>query len=363
MWQQRDHNEAEKKDADAEPVNNQGVSSYKRHRANLLAAGSGFGKKRLPQWVISRQICVYKTVDYKHVPRKDQDEALSLKVTQLSPFKQFGYSVAWADGVAMVWLWDAEIQAELMAQQGIADARIIPETLLQPQPEEPHADHASLRIVRCREGVDIQVWDGAVLSYSQCAGDDQFEPIVNQIKRTFSLPINAPPDIEDGSEWLNMPWGQQGSGEIVNAVDEWMPRAALLTFVVLMAWFVGGGWVWQNSEKDITDQMEALEGRIQSILVSRDQAIDARIQIDQLGELQLRLQGDLLLELQSLLPKDAHIKQFTYQHGSLVIEIQSAQQDPRHYVRTFQKEKHFSAIEVQPMGTKGLIRISMQVSS
>ncbi len=325
--------------------------------------GSGLGKRQPPQWVISRQACVYKTLDYNHVSRADRQEALNLKVDQISPFTTSGHAIVWDAGVAMVWLWDAAVQQQLMEQQGVISANALPETLLQTLP--PQVDSkAHLRVVNCRDGLDVQVWKGGLLAYSQWCTEGQSADILAQAARSYSLSVpSAGLQPVDPGAWLSKPWGRQGADELAGMAEKWLPRSAVVIFLIIVAWSLGGGWAWQRAENAVAEEIDALEVKIQSILIARDTAVRTRSKIDQFGSLQLMRQSDLLLDVSNRLPKDAVLGQFTYQQDELVIEITSAQQDPRFYVRAFQKGPRFSGVDVQSLGGKGNLRIRMKVAS
>lgn len=106
-------------------------------------------------WVLARALCRFRVVDLAQVPATGRAQALRLQVAQLSPFADTGHCVVWQGGKALLWMWDAALVRQAMAEAGVAAkrAQVWPESLLY-APGVPGA-----RLVQALQGVEAQIWD------------------------------------------------------------------------------------------------------------------------------------------------------------------------------------------------------------
>lgn len=146
----------------------QGRGKDGRAQLEWVRRGTGLARRAPAQWIVDRAWCVYRCLDLNHVPRSDRYQALALKLAALAPFRRAGHYVAWRGGHALVWFWDEEVR-EAVAEDCVDQPRryrCIPESLLQAPPRSV-AEGETVRLLRVRSGLDLQVWrdDCLVLSH------------------------------------------------------------------------------------------------------------------------------------------------------------------------------------------------------
>ena len=343
-WQTRDLS------ADTQPV-------------EKLRDSGRFGAALLPQWVISRQLCVFRTVDMAHVPRTDRAAALTLKLQQLSPFQASDHYVAWQGGTAMVWFWDADALTVALAEAGLARARVIPEPLLLPKPATGAAQDAGLlHIVQCRDGFDLQLWRDNCLQASRWLRHHPEPATSATFARKHALG-HCPEPRTIKSAWLSEPWGRAPGGEYLDRLEPWLPRALAVVFCLALAWPLGSGLRWQSANAELRQQLDSLQQEVDPILTARNNARFAQSQVERLAALSPWRQTDLLFQLADLLPKDMRLERWTYRQGDIVLELRSANQDPRFYVRTLEERGGFEKVEVQPLAGENRLRLKFRVKS
>ena len=58
------------------------------------------------QWVVGRDLCVYRLFHLPDVPGTERKSAIDIHIRQWSPFADTGSYVVWKDDIAQVWIWD-----------------------------------------------------------------------------------------------------------------------------------------------------------------------------------------------------------------------------------------------------------------
>ncbi len=115
------------------------------------------------QWIVSRELCLYRLIDFRHIPEDSRSQALDFEFQNHSPFELTDYYVIWKEGIAQVWFWDKKLTATVLDEQSVEAFEIVPESILM----APETDDGLKFIKTLDDGVDLQLWNEGVLLASQ----------------------------------------------------------------------------------------------------------------------------------------------------------------------------------------------------
>jgi len=115
------------------------------------------------QWIVSRELCLYRLVDYRHIPEDSRTQALDFELQNHSPFELTDYYVLWKEGIAQVWFWDKKLTSSVLDEQAVKVFEIVPESILR----YPETDDGLKFIKTLDDGFDLQLWNEGVLLASQ----------------------------------------------------------------------------------------------------------------------------------------------------------------------------------------------------
>jgi len=298
------------------------------------------------QWIVGRDHCLYRLFPLSDIPPAERKSAVGVAVRQWSPFAETGTWVVWHDGMAQVWIWDEARRCEAAEENRAPRARAIPETLLQPVP-----DQDGVRLVSCSHGVDGQIWRHGVLAVSHWW---PLEPDSVQwacfIVSGDHDPGMAIPDPEKYS-FLARPWGRSAfsSRTALQLHEKRLVSftAAVLCFMMILQVVALGKW--QRYRNALEEQVVDLTNEVQPVLAARARALENRRVA---GEL-LSLSGyPSILELWTVIlerqvGKDIRMVKWHYGEGKLSLTLQGKNMDPRLNVKSFQSHPFFTGVTVE----------------
>jgi hypothetical protein len=167
------------------------------------------------------------------VPKDKRAGALRLQVLEWSPFSSPDMLFDITDGPVGAWIWDADHLREALAAANIDSrrARPVPETALRP----PLAD--GIRLVRCLDGIEGQLWSKSLLTNSRWWPTPPDEVAWVRFQRASGIAAadiaSRPPEVED-LPWLNRPWPRSGTFLTVAKPSNAQLAAAIA--VVALTW-------------------------------------------------------------------------------------------------------------------------------
>lgn len=127
---------------------------FLHHSDRVVRAATRWGRV---EWVLSRALYRVIRINLAQVAVADRASALALKVRQISPFAETGFTAAWHGGNVVVAMWDRAAVAA--AQQGVgvdAPDAVLPETFLRPPA-------SGTRFSQALDGFEAQVWRNGAL--------------------------------------------------------------------------------------------------------------------------------------------------------------------------------------------------------
>ncbi len=334
----------------------QGRGKDGRAQLEWVRRGTGLARRAPAQWIVDRAWCVYRCLDLNHVPRSDRYQALALKLAALAPFRRAGHYVAWRGGHALVWFWDEEVR-EAVAEDCVDQPRryrCIPESLLQAPPRSV-AEGETVRLLRVRSGLDLQVWrdDCLVLSHF-FPSPPQPEQWVRLLRGLAGIRIPESLVAEPG-ESLGRPWAVPAAEATLLRWERWLPHGLIATLLLGCGFNLGEGLSWWWAERALRTQYDQLSDQVSPILSARNQALQTNRMATELGRaLQHRSQVALLGQVAELLPKDSRLLAWRYRGSELDLRIGTDSVDPRLYVRRFMESGSFEDVRVEPSQSEGL---------
>lgn len=309
----------------------------------------GVWRRAAAQWVIERSQCLYRCLDFSHVPRGQRSQALSTKLPSLSPYRSPGYYAVWRGGQVMLWLWDHELQLE-MAQQSNGfprHYRCLPETLLQSPVLVDAPNH--VRLLAGRLGHDLQVWKSGVLllsiHYRSPPSPEQMSLVIRGVGG-----IDAHSGVAaEQAQYLALPWAGGGQG-IQADWERWMPHALLAVLLLGGIFQLTQGVSWWMEARSLQGEHEQLMERLDNLLTARTRAQQAH---DAIEKLQQRMQAsplqiELLRKISGLLPPDSKLSHWRFAGNDLELLITTQNTDPRFFVKRLEEEGGFHNVKVEP---------------
>jgi len=295
--------------------------------------------------VVPRSECVHRHQSFRDLPVKQRGAALSLAALRWAPTSDSRWMVRWQDGEAQVWIWTPPDGVEPDAA-----AVLVPEAALRAAPVSAEVE----RLVAMREGVDGQVWRDGCLVASRWWPSVPEAPAWWQFLRSSGVSIEGRPDVPavDDAPLLPTPWGQAPSR------FRWSPaqlesafwRGALLLSVFLVGWQVCAGLVWGVASAYQDARLERLRSESAPLIAARERAEADRARIEALLAPATGPRDYLLLaDVRSRLPEQARLITWFRDGGSLRLELQSAESDPRVFVQAFRGHPLLAGVTINPL--------------
>lgn len=317
-----------------------------------MAAGGVFGGHR---WVVARGDCQYRREDLRVLPVRRRLQAARLAAIRHRPAPTALTYVAWTDGIAHFWFWDAP--PELRAD---TDGRWLPETLLlPPSPVD------GVRLVELVRGVEGQFWQGGVLTSSQWWSEVPGGEAWLRFVRAAGLDpagVTAQPE-PVRLAWSARPWGEVSLAQRLAGLFE-EKLAWLLLFSALAA---GLGWQlaslhrWQEAGSQLAARVERVRAAVNPLLAAREQAETAQLELARLQALRpLADDYRLMAGVARHLPAGGVLLSWQREAGKLQLRLRSEQTDPRAFVAAFEGDPELSDVAVTPV-SGGVMQLTFEL--
>ena len=318
-------------------------------------------KNRGPrQWIVGRDHCLYQLFPMSDMPPAERKSAVDVAIRQWSPFADSGTCVVWHEDMAQVWIWDEAERRKAAAENGVVKAQAIPETLLQPVPNQD-----GVRLVSCGHGVEGQIWKHGVLAASH------WWPLQpdrdNWIRFLLSSDYDPGMTIMEPEKcpFLDKPWGRSStlSRTFLQFQEKRLVAAIFFVLSFVMIWQLVSLWKWQDYRNDLQEQVGVLTSQVQPLLTSRGQALEDRRVAEELLSLSAY---PTMLELWAVMierqvGKDVRMIDWHYSEGKLSFTLQGKNMDPRFNVKAFQEHPFFTGVTVEKGRNPMELTVSMSV--
>jgi len=313
---------------------------YLQTRTDVVPPSGKAGRK---QWVVARSLCFYRLFVLGDVPSSERRGALGMRISEWSPFPETGRYVVWRDERAMVWVWDEEERRRKAQAANMSGTGVVPEPLLRDCPRDD-----GLRVVKCIDGIEVQLWKGDVLTTSRWWADvPQRESWSRFLLALDRNPLDPFPDAVE-LPWLDRPWGGGSqSGFVLNPQHEKryvLPAFAI--FALFLIWNGTGIAKWHGAIAELEERSRSLGHEVEPILKARSCALDYR----QKAEAFLSLasypsQMELMASVAGKFPtKEVTFVEWHYSKGHLAFGLQGENLDPSYFVSACQEFSFFSDV-------------------
>lgn len=318
--------------------------------------------------MLARPLYRFKRFDLKQVPRASRAAALNLQLQQWTPFADSGYYVAWSDGCALAFCWDAARVAEAVSGQNLnpGRVRVIPETVLRP------AGSAGARLLASLQGCEGQLWADGQLAQSRWwkdrpAADEwlAFQRDAGCLPDIQQADVPAPQDLT----LADTPWARTADGfgwSVGNWRDEKLAYFALaLLLLPPTAWQAARLHHYGLATEQLQAELDALQQEAGPVADARGQALQALARVQQLQAIdpypsQLALMAWIG---EKLIRPGERLVEWNYQDGKLKITLATATEieSSSTLVNTLQLSGLFDNVHTQPSKTPKSITLEMDV--
>lgn len=272
------------------------------------------------QWVLSRALYRFHTVDLGPVPARNRAQALQLALIQWTPFARSAYYIGWQGDMALVWAWDADRVEAAWAQHQLpkAQVQVLPETLLRPPQRE------GLVLLQNLEGCEAQVWRQGVLMHSRWWPQTPAADEWLMFQRDAALGPQQQQVAVPAARTLAMgerPWlDDSAAGDPSTHGSERLAfTVAALALFAATCWYGATSIKLRNQIDTLTQQKAQLQSQATPIAQARGQALDDLARVQTLRALNPHPEQLLLMAkvAQSLPPDKSALKDWDFQNGQL----------------------------------------------
>lgn len=317
---------------------------------------------------MARPLYRFKRFDLRQIPAGNRAAALELQLRQWTPFADSGHYIAWDDGCALAFCWDAERVAQAMGEHKLKPgrARIIPETVLRP------AGGDGPRLLASLQGCEGQIWAGGRLAQSRWwrAAPSADEWLAFQ--RDAGCPPQAQQACAPAPQNLPLaeaPWAKTSGGPgwaPGNWRDEKLAYYALaLLLLPPTAWQAARLDSYRRATEQLQAELDTLQQQAGPVADARGQALQALARVQQLQAIdpypsQLELMAWIADKL--IRPGD-RLAEWNYHDGKLKITLATAAEieSSSTLVNTLQLSGLFDNVHAQPGKTPRSIALEMDV--
>lgn len=285
-----------------------------------------------------------------------------MKLTGLSPYRLPGHYAVWRGGLAMVWLWDREIQQELASTEPELPRhyRCLPETVL--QRAVATTEQSVTRLQKTRRGIDLQVWKAGALMQSIHYQSPPSPSQIGMLARGIAG-LDAQLQLEaESADYLPAPWGGGWQG-VQGQWERWVPHGLLTVLLLGCSVQLAQGISWWSESRKLQSEHAQLVDRIEPLLEARTRTQQASAFSAQLHKRmdEQPSQIELLRKVAPLLPVDSRLLSWRLRDHELELQITTDNQDPRYFVQQLQEGGKFQNVRVEPAPAGNGLRLLMSL--
>lgn len=316
------------------------------------------------EWVIARALCRFRRFDLRAIPKAQQAQGLGLQISQWSPYPRTGRAIVMKDGLAQVWIWDAELVEAAQRASGIDPRRVsvVPEPLLHPA----RLDGAC--VLHSLEGYEGQIWRRGQLVASAWWPEIPGEAAWWNFLRDASLPPGAqqprPPQPE-ALTWLSRPWAQPVSlvsASSVPRLEAAVVAFAAFAFIVSTFWFGAQAYQLSEARAALEQELKQSEAAAAQMFAVRGEALDRLARVEALHALDPYPDAlTLMARIGQLIPAGmATLREWEYENGRLkfVLNFQNPVQTSQ-LVKSLQAVAAFDQVQTHSSPNPALLPVSL----
>lgn len=284
-----------------------------------------------PRVLLSRDSCLYFSLDFSRIPAGKRKQALQQQLLLLSPFPHVGHYVSWHAGWAQLWIWD---QASLVARLPQASRySVLPDSAL----SLGTAFSDGERLLGGIRGYEWQRWQSGRLS------DSRWSPQADASLPGHTLDL-----------YLRSPL-QAAERELLYAVACAGSAAVLLASLLIQC----GAWLdLSQRHVKLAVELSTAEQNSELQAQARRRVLQGRDLWQARQRLFVNSQSELIARVGEALPDSASLWQrYDYQPGSLQILLQDPKPDPRDYVSRLSASGLLGNVQVQPEARNDMVTL------
>jgi hypothetical protein len=255
---------------------------------------------------LSRALYRCKVVPLAHVASGERRAVLRHLLLAWAPFDHAEYRVAWQGDSALAVAWDRNVVDSLLAPaRWSRSPNLWPETFLR----EPPPARDGLRVVKCLEGVEAQVWRDAALRatrwWPQAPDPEEAQGWLRSLGAD-AVAATALPDVTPVA-WRYRPWAElqtlDGLSSTTSRLERVAVGAALVGFMALTGAQAHQAWSVYEARQAVLRDRERLLLEAAPVTAARDRAESLAREAQNLAE---QMNGvaplDVLAHLSDVLP-------------------------------------------------------------
>lgn len=232
------------------------------------------------QWIIGRNLCLYRVFDISGLPAKQKESALTMQIRRWAPFPTPGFHIVWGNGIAGVWAWDEERVNSSIEEVGVQAISVLPESVYLPRKE----DTAAVWLPATEQGFIFQLWvDGFLFIekwFSKKPDAKRFDLFIRSIELPGSCKLNWQ-EIQaichkaadnPVPEKLTTPWGAKNKTWSILQKLPWEQTMLLGAGVLVLCayvWLITGAIVATRALSEVNDRAKLLEASVEDVLDAR----------------------------------------------------------------------------------------------
>ncbi|WP_334049766.1 hypothetical protein [Alteromonas gracilis] len=240
------------------------------------------------QWIVSRNLCLFKTFPLDSLPSKNRAQALEVIIRRWAPFDMVGFHVVWTQQYACVWAWDEFRVQSSVEEVGVQIVSVLPESVYYAPMEEDGS-----RWIAAKDGGFIfQIWLNRLLVnekwFAAKPSSTRFDLFIRSLEVPNDIELSWD-DLRDlchlakdsGEKSLtDKPWGAKNQNLTIIQNLPWEQSVVLAcAFVVVLC------YAWMASAILASSMsLSAVNSRVAEMAQSAEPVLTARTEAEQASE-------------------------------------------------------------------------------
>jgi len=334
-------------------------SRWLRSPEGLTRLSDGGGR---PEWVLTRGLCAYTTLDGHSVPARRRAGFAQMAVSRWSPFADTQSHVEWVGDRAMVWAWSRErVLAGADGELLPMPRRILPESLFRGQALAGGED-----LVGLEQGFEGRVWQAGMLTASRWWDAVPELDAWNDFRRGAGLAPAAYVPTAVSAPLASSPWGPRGNrgmGELVSQQRGLLAALAVGLATAFLAAPLVAGVALKVSIWQLQEDIAAREAAIAPILAAREAALADAKAVDALLRMRPPAgQTSLMAAVIGLIPGRWQLLKWHMPDADhLQVTLRMPAVDPRTIVQAWEKSGRFAEVTAEVVRQPDQVQIDARI--
>jgi len=248
------------------------------------------------QWIVSRNLCLFKTFPLDSLPSKNRADALEVIIRRWAPFDMIGFHVVWTPHYACVWAWDEFRVQSSVEEVGVQIVSVLPESVYY----APMEEDGSRWIAAKDKGFIFQIWLNGLLVNEKWFSTKPSSTRFDLFIRSLEVPNNTELSWEELSDLchlakdsgeeriLDKPWGAKNQNLTIIQNLPWEQSVVLAGFVLVIlfyAWMASAIFASSMSLSEVNNRIAEMAQNAEPVLTARTEAEQASDNANKLLEL------------------------------------------------------------------------------